>query len=265
MALAYWVFSLSDRVVLGKLSTLDQVGLYGIAFTFTGLLSLINASFGQAWAPIALKIYEEERDRAPIFFGRVMTHLLVGFGLLSVVITTFAKELLIVLSTPAYYPAASAVGPLALATTASATTHVTALGISLMMRTKYFAYYSWLAALLNLGLNILFVPRWGMLAASWTTAVSYLFLTVSYSITSQRLWPVFYEKKRMLVAGGLTFLFTFSAPLLPTFSLVFNIVIKSFYCSAFVGLLFLLKGLDGREWEAFLTFMRGRMVMARAI
>ena len=57
MALAYWVFGLSDRVVLGKLSTLDQVGLYGIAFTLTGLLSLVNASFGQAWAPIALRIY----------------------------------------------------------------------------------------------------------------------------------------------------------------------------------------------------------------
>jgi len=261
MALAYWVFSLSDRVVLGKLSTLDQVGLYGIAFTLTGLLSFVNASFGQAWAPIALKIYEEERDRAPIFFGRVMTHLLVGFGLLSVLITTFAKELLIVLSTSAYYPAASAVGPLALATTASASTHVTALSISLTMRTKYFAYYSWLAALLNLGLNILFVPRWGMLAASWTTAVSYLFLTVSYSITSQRLWAVKYETSKIFRVAALTLLFTVGVAFFPEMPLWLGVLFKSGYCFFFVGLLFALRVVDRQEWAVLLTSIVRRKVL----
>jgi O-antigen/teichoic acid export membrane protein len=261
MALAYWVFGLSDRVVLGKLSTLDQVGLYGIAFTLTGLLSLVNASFGQAWAPIALKIYEEERDRAPVFFGRVMTHLLVGFGLLSVLITTFAKEILIILSTSPYYPAASAVGPLTLAMTASASTHVTALGISLTMKTKYFAFYSWLAALLNLGLNVLLVPRWGMVAASWTTAAAYLFLTVSYSITSQRLWAVKYETSRIFRVATLTLLFTVGIVFFPETPLWLGVIFKSGYCFCFAGLLFALRVVNRREWTVLLTSIMGRKVL----
>ena len=260
MALAYWVFGMSDRVVLGKLSTLDQVGLYGVAFTLAGMLSLINAAVGQAWAPIALKMYEDERDRAPIFFGRVMTQILIGFGLLCVLVTTFAKELLVVLSTPAYYPAALAVGPLALAMMASASTHVTALSISLTMRTKYFAFYSWLAALLNLGLNILFVPRWGMVAASWTTAASYLFLTVSYSITSQRLWAVKYETSRIFRVAALTLLFTVGVAFFPEMPLWFGVIFKSGYCFCFTGLLFALRVVDRREWAVLLTSIVSRKV-----
>jgi O-antigen/teichoic acid export membrane protein len=263
-SLAYWVFAVSDRILLGKLSTLEQVGLYAVANQVTGMLAFFNGALGQAWSPHAIRVYEERQEYAPIFFGRVMTYVLAGFGLLSVGITTFSHEILMALSTPSFYAASLAIGPLALGTAAYATTQVTAIGISLKKKTYYFAIFSWAAALLNVGLNVLLIPMWGMIAASWTTMIAYLFLTLAYLTISQRLCPVFYEKKRILVAGVLTFLFTFSAPLLPTFSLIFNIIIKSFYCSVFVGLLFLLKGLDGREWEAFLTFMRGRSVAARA-
>lgn len=263
-SLAYWIFSVSDRILLGKLSTLQQVGLYAVANQVTSILALLNGSLGQAWSPHAVRVYEEQRESAPVFFGRVLTYILAGFGLLSVGITTFSHEILMVLSTPSFYAASLAIGPLALGVVAYATTQVTAIGISLMKKTYYFALFSWAAALLNVGLNVLLIPIWGMIAAGWTTLIAYLFLTLTYLTISQRLWPIFYEKKRILVAGGLTFLFTFSAPLLPTFSLVFSIIIKGFYCSAFVGLLFLLKGLDGREWEAFLTFMRGRSVAAQA-
>jgi len=262
-SLAYWVFAVSDRILLGKLSTLEQVGLYTVANQVTSILVFFHGALGQAWSPHAIRVYEEQPEQASVFFGRVMTYVLAGFGLLSVGITTFSSEILMVFSTPLFYGAKLAIGPLALGFVAYATTQVTAIGISLTKKTHYFALISWVAALLNVGLNVLLIPMWGMIAASWTTLIAYLFLTLTYLTISQRLWSVFYEKKRILVAGGLTFIFTFSAPLLPTFSIIFNILIKIFYCSAFVGLLFLLKGLDGREWEAFLTFMRGRSVAAR--
>lgn len=263
-SLAYWVFAVSDRILLGKLSNLEQVGLYTVANQVTGILAFFNGALGQAWSPHAIRVYEEHQEYAPIFFGRVMAYVLAGFGLLSVGITTFSHEILMVLTTPSFHAASFAIGPLALAIAAYATTHVTALGISLKKKTHYFAMFSWVAALLNVGLNVLLIPKWGMMAACWTTLAAYVFLTAAYLTFSQRLLPVFYEKKRILVVGGLSFLFTFSAPLLPTFSLIFNILIKSLYCFTFVGLVFLLKGLGGREWEAFLTFMRGRAVAARA-
>jgi len=264
-SLAYWVFAGSDRILLGKLSTLEQVGLYSVANQVTGVLGLFNGALGQAWSPHAVRLYEEQRESAPAVFGRVMTYILAGFGFLSVGITTFAREALMVLSTPSFYTARLAIGPLALAFVAYASIQVTAAGISLTKKTHYFALFSWAAALFNVGVNMLLIPIWGMMAASFTTLAAYLFLTVAYLIVSQKLWPVAYEKRRAVVVVGLTFLFTLAAPILPSLSLIFSVIVKFFYCLAFVGLLFLLRGLDEREWGALLAFMRGRFGLSRAV
>jgi O-antigen/teichoic acid export membrane protein len=260
-SLAYWVFGMSDRIVLGKLSTLDQVGLYTLAVQITGILTLITGAWGQAWSPHAVKAYIEQPTAAPAFFGRAMTYILFGFGFLSVVFGTFAKEVLVVFSTPSFYPAASAIGPLGLGIVAYASTQVTATGISFAKKTTYFAVVSWIAALMNLGLNVLLIPKWGMMAACWTTTASYLFLTVIYLVLSQKMWAVAYEKKRAYIIIGATFSFTVFASHLPELPLVFSLLMKTLYVAVFLGLVFASKALDRREWHGILAFIQHRKTM----
>lgn len=249
VSLAYWIFGVSDRIVLGKLSTFEQVGLYAVANTLAGGIGLFLGALSQAWSPYAIQIYEQQRDKAPFLFGQIFTYILIGFGLLSVGVTTFAYEGLVLLSSPAYYPAAIAIGPLALAFVAYASTQVTSAGISLTKRTQYFTFFSWIAALLNLGFNILFVPKWGMIASSWATTISYVFLTVSYLVVSQKLWAVKYEKRRVFVIIFLTFLFTIIAPIIFDLSFQHNVLLKGGYCLSFIALLALFQALDGREYS----------------
>lgn len=256
VGLAYWIFASSDRLVLGRLSTLEQLGLYAIGNNLTSLLAFVHSAIGQAWSPHAIRMREEQPEVAPVLFGQILTYILVGFGVLCVFYTAFAREALIIVASPAFYAAAPVVGPLALGFVAYATTHITALGISLSGRTGYLMLYSWISALLNLGLNILFVPRWGMMAAAWSTALSYVFITVAYVITSQRLLPVVYEKRRVFSATGLILLFTIAAPWLPTSNLLLTIVLKLAYCLLFVGLLFILKVFDQRELQSVGEFWR---------
>lgn len=264
-SLAYWIFASSDRIVLGKLSSLNQLGLYTIANGATSVLGLVNGALGQAWSPHAVQIYEEQPEVARVFFGQVMTYILIGFGFLCIMITTFGHELLMILSTPAFYPAALAIGPLSLGFVAYASTQVTALGISLTKKTKLLAIYSWIAAFLNFGLNMLFVARWGMIAASWTTAVSYMFLTAAYYLTSRRLWAVTYEKKRILRVAGLIFVFTVAVPFFPKLPLILSIIMKSIYCLSFVGFLFALGILDRREWTALSSLVRSKVFAAETV
>jgi O-antigen/teichoic acid export membrane protein len=254
VGLAYWVFASSDRLVLGKLSTLEQLGLYSIANSMTSVLAFVHSAIGQAWSPHAIRIREEHPAVAPILFGQIMTYILVGFGLLCVGYTTFAREALVILASPAFYAAAPAVGPLAIGFVAYASTHISALGISLSGKTGYFTLYSWISALLNLILNIIFVPHWGMMAASWSTAISYVFITLAYVWTSQRLIRVEYETRRAIIASVLITLFTIAAPFLPNLNLFVNIGIKIIYCLVFVVFLFAFKVLDQREWQSAREF-----------
>jgi O-antigen/teichoic acid export membrane protein len=256
MSVAYWVFASSDRIMLGKLASLEQVGLYSVAAAATSVLALVNSALGQAWSPHAVQAYEADSQKAAVLFGQVLTYIVAGLGLMAVGVAAFARDLLVVLTTPAFYAAAPAVAPLALGYLAYASTQVTAAGISLKKRTGYFALYAWIAAVLNIGLNFLLIPRWGMLGSAWATAASYGFLTVVYAVTSQRLWAIRYEWGRAVILVTLTLVFALGAMFLPALPLIQSIPLKAAYVLTFLALVFLFRALDQREIDAVRTLLR---------
>lgn len=252
--LAWWIFGTSDRIVLGKLGTISDVGLYSVAIGLSSFLALFVNALGLAWSPHSFHVYENQLEDAPAFFGRVATYIVLGFGILSVLVSTFAHEILVLLSTKPYYGAAVAVGPLALGYVAYASTQVTAASLSLRKKTIWFSIISWSAALLNIALNLLLVPRWGMLASAWATFVAYLFLTVAYFLVGQRLWAIAYEGRRITVAALLTLAFSAAVPLLPHLNLLESFALKIPYLLVFVALLTLFGAVDGREWTLLRRF-----------
>ncbi|HEV7565362.1 MAG TPA: oligosaccharide flippase family protein [Microbacteriaceae bacterium] len=263
-AVAWWVFDLSDRIIVGRAAGLRELGLYTVAVSLASTLALFTSALGQAWSPHAFKIYEEAPALAATFFGRAFTLILVGFGVLCVALTAFARPLLMLLSTPPFYDAARAVGPLALGFVAWATIQVTASGISLTKKTGYFAAYSWLAAGCNVGLNLLFVPRFGMLAAAWSTFVAYFLLTVAYMATSQRLWRVHYERRRAASAAILIVLFTAAYQYLPHFQLAPALALALGWCILFVVAIAALNVIDPRTLRPVMSRLtRGRRISER--
>jgi len=247
MSIAYWIFLTSDRIVLARLSNLEQVGLYSVAVTLVAVPSIAIAAVGQAWSPHAIAAYEADIEDAGRLVARMSTTILAGFGLLSVAITAFAPEVLAILSTPRYATAAAAVAPLALAMVAQASTNFTALGMSLTKRTAYLAVLAWMAAGVNAGLNVLLDGSYGMLGAAWATTASYVALTIGYHLVSQRLWQVPYERRQAALAIIATVAFTLLAPALPASGLVLTIILKALYCIAFIALLLALRVIDPAE------------------
>ena len=194
-SLATWVFLVSDRLLLGTLSTAEQLGLYTIAAGVVSVLTVGDAAFSQAWLPRALQTYEQDRGAASLLFSRALTFVLVGFGIAAVLVTAYAHELLRLLTTAEFFGAEAAVGPLALGAVALVTARVTSIGIVTSKRTGWSAGIAVAAALLNVSLNVAFIPDHGMLAAAWTSVATYAFITLVELVASRRLagtrfdWP----------------------------------------------------------------------------
>ena len=218
LSIAYWVFAVSDRIVLTKLSTLTQVALYTVASASTALLALAQVAVGRAFLPHAFRLYEEDADAAERLFAPILTYIFVLFGGVCVVLSAFSHEIVRVLAGDRYDGAAVAIGPLALGYLFYISTQVTGLPIQLTKRTGYFVRIAWAAAAVNLVLNIALVPLWGMLASAWATTVAYAFLTFGYVVIGQRLWPVRYDMRRSGVALGATIAFTTIGTALPSSS-----------------------------------------------
>ena len=265
-SLAYWVFTTSDRVLLSNLSTLEQAGLYSVAASVVNLANIAIMAVGQGWNPHAIQAYESDEAWARQLFPRMLTYILAGFGLLAVGLTVFADELITFLASSAFAEAATAVLPLAVGMLAYATTQVTAGGISLTKRTLWLALYSWMAALINLGLNLVLIPPLGMLGAAWATAAAYVFLTIAYAITSHRLWPLTYDWRRGTTILALTSVALLGSPLLPAADLgdpvmwVVANAVKLIYCAALLAAMFWLGGLDRAELNRLRLGILGREV-----
>ncbi|MEO7295106.1 MAG: oligosaccharide flippase family protein [Candidatus Limnocylindria bacterium] len=246
-SLAYWVFLTSDRLILGKLSTLEQLGLYSVANSLVSLATIAIGAFGQAWTPHAIQLYEDAREVAAVIYGRVMTYLLAGFGLLAVGLSVFGPELLMVLTGPGYQGAMSGIAPLAIAMVAMASTQITAGGITLAKRTHYLAVITWVAAVLNVALNVMLDARFGMVGAAWATAAAYISLTLMYLVTAQRLWPVTYEIRRSATLIALILAFSLGAGLLPSGFQLEIVALKAAYLVGFMAATLACRAIDGRE------------------
>jgi O-antigen/teichoic acid export membrane protein len=263
-SLAYWVFTTSDRVLLSNLSTLEQVGLYSVAASVVNIANIAILAVGQGWNPHAIQAYESDEAWARQLFARMLTYILAGFGLLAVGLTVFADELITFLASSDFAGAAAAVAPLAVGMLAYATTQVTAGGISLTKRTLWLALYSWIAALINLALNLVLIPPFGMLGAAWATAIAYVFLTIAYGLTSHRLWPFTYDWRRGTTILGLTAIAMLGSPLLPRSDLddpvmwVVANTLKLTYCAALLAAMFWLGGLDRAELHRLRLGILGR-------
>jgi O-antigen/teichoic acid export membrane protein len=188
--------------------------------------------------------------------------LLAVFGFLCVAVTAFASDLLAILTQPAYFGAAAAVPPLAIGMVAYASTSISSSGIGLMKRTSLLALASGLVAVLNVVLNLVLIPPYGMIGSAWATAISYITLSAVLLVVAQRLWPVRYEVRNSVLTIGLMALFTAAASMIPTALSLPGFLLKAGLCLAFVPMLFAIGALGSREVSAARTLFGATLARA---
>lgn len=243
-AVSYWIFMVSDRLVLAKLSTLDEVGLYGVANTVAAPLLIAIGVVGQAISPHALRIYTEDPEEASRFLGTLLTYILAAFGTACVALIAFAPELVRLFSGPAFYGARRSIPALGLALVALASSYVTAVGMYFTRRTKYLAVYSGCAAVLNVALCVALIPRFGQVGAAWSTTVAYLFLTLAYLRRSQALWPAAYQVRSVVKILVLLVVFSAVAGQPWGSSSIVGLAGRAVLCGLFVAGLVLSRAVD---------------------
>lgn len=201
-ALALWALAFLDRIMLGKLSTLDEVGQYAVANRVAGVLMLAVVAFTTAVGPQLFSLYSTDRELEKFIRARVLTYLTVTLSLGGICLALFGRELVKVVA-PDYHSAYEAVGLLVLSVVIFGVSSVTMAGISYTRRAGYFAVGAGIAFAVHVGLNFALMPSIGMLGAAISTAVAYALLAGFYLVISQRLYPTRYELHKVVFTVGL--------------------------------------------------------------
>jgi O-antigen/teichoic acid export membrane protein len=201
-ALALWALAFLDRIMLSRLSTLDEVGQYAVANRAASVLTLAVVAFTTAVGPQLLSLYSTDPSLEKFVRARVLKYLTVALCFGGLFLTLFARELVDILA-PDYDRAYKAVGILSLSIVAFGISSLTMAGISYTRRSSFFAIGAGVAFLVHVVLNLALMPSIGMLGAAISTLVAYAVLAVGYLLISQRLYPTRYEGRKVLLTLAL--------------------------------------------------------------
>jgi O-antigen/teichoic acid export membrane protein len=208
-ALALWAINFIDRIFIAQYKGQAEVGVYSVAVRISSAIVFLMIAFRLAWPAFAYSI-EDDRE-AKRTYSYVLTYLVFVCCWVSLALGVLAPWLVEWLARgPGFHRAADAVALLAFATTAYAAYTVVAIGIGRARQTQFNWVVSGVAAGVNVVLNVILIPPYGMIGAAISTAAAYLVLFLGLVLNSHRVYPVDYQWRRVLTLGtvaiGLTVL-----------------------------------------------------------
>ncbi len=214
-ALAMWVTNFGDRFMVGRLSTLGQVGQYSIAIRIGSVMVLLFTAFQTAWPAFAYAIKGE--DEAKRTYSFVLTYLVLIASWAAVALALFSPWIVRVLAprNHHFWPAARAVAPLAFSSVCFAGFIVVTIAVARTRKTQFNWIASAAGAVLNVGLNFWLIPAYGMLGAAWATLASYALLFAIRTWNAQLLYEVPYQWRRVGLVVGVAAALTAAGQLLP--------------------------------------------------
>ncbi|UTB33109.1 MAG: oligosaccharide flippase family protein [Methanobacterium sp. ERen5] len=173
--LSYWVVDSSDRYVIGIVLGTVFVGYYSPGYALGNMIIMILAPFSLLLPSILPKYYENgEIEKIKMFLKYSLKYFLCiaipsAFGL-----SILSKPILMVLSTPEIALNGYMITPfIAMSALLFGIYGITSNILVLKKKTKFIGIVWMIAAFLNLSLNILFVPYFGILGAAAITLIAY--------------------------------------------------------------------------------------------
>ncbi len=186
--IASWAMSLSDRYVLGFFRGSVEVGLYSVSYAISEqTIFMITSLFMVASAPIEYTIWENRGKEASREFLSKLTRYYLLIGLPAAVgLSVLAKPIISVLAAPEYFPGYRIVPLVVFGFFLVGITHRFSEALGFYKKSNILMYCMIGAALLNIGLNFLFIPKYGYIAAAATTLIAYGADLIARVILSRR-------------------------------------------------------------------------------
>ncbi len=185
--LSGWIVTVSDRYMIAYFIGISSVGIYSAAYNIGNLVAVFMGPIDTTLFPTISNLYrnnniEELRkylNYSVKFYLMLAVPSLFGLAVLS-------KSLLITLTTSEFLEAYFIVPIVALGTIAYAAGGIFSYILILSKKTKIAGMISGISSLINIALNIIFIPIMGIMGAAISTLITFFFVAFIYGILGFR-------------------------------------------------------------------------------
>jgi O-antigen/teichoic acid export membrane protein len=245
---AAFAVNFSDRFFLRYFSDLSTVGVYALGYKFGFMLSLLVVQpFDMIWQA---RIYEiAKRDASGKTFSRLCEYY--GFVLVTaaLALSIGIKELLTVISAADFHSAYKVVPVIALAYVFQGANRFFLAGTYIAKKTSHLGIVGVISAGANIALNLLLIPRFGMMGAAWATAVSFIIMSALSLAVSQRVYPIPYVFTRLVGIISMAAVIYFASTFVVLPSVAMQVVSKCLLFAMFPIVLYMIGFFSDKEVE----------------
>lgn len=255
-----WVYTLIDRYFITTMIGLQQVAIYSMGYRVGMMMDPILLSpFKSIFTSFKYKVYKEfdapkQIREIYVYYNFIGWFCIFGFSV-------FAKPAIVWLSTPDYVEAFRVVPLIVFSYYLDGLAEFYILGLCIYNKTIILSYILGMGAIVNIGLNIVMIPRFGIMGAAFATVLSYAIMNIGNFLIGKRYFDTglkYFEPFK----GGIVFLGLYGV-YFSTYKLFDNIYLElsfaSFLCLMFL-IISILIGLIPRE-----SVKKGLIFLARKI
>lgn len=216
------ILSQSDRIMINNYVGADKAAIYSLAYNASMVMQVIKESIRDAIVPW---MYQQLENKEYLSLKKLINSVLVLISMFTFLFIAFAPEIIRIMGSSKYYEAIWIIPPV---TTSVYFTFLYTIFSTIEFfyeKTKYAMYASVSSAILNVFLNLIFIKRFGYLAAGYTTLTCYIVLAIFHYFMAKRVLKSYYIKIDFNVIDT-KFIILYSIFVI-IFSSIFSLVYKS--------------------------------------
>ena len=200
--IADWGLAASDRVILERFVDKSALGIYSLGYTFGVIAAVVHGAVNRAFYPIIQRKLTDDPQHPDV--PRLGTAALGAVTVVCLGVALLSREAIEILTPPQFHAASDIAPWIVLGGVFQSMYQIWSQGTLYSGKTAGIPLMTGLAAATNIGLNLWLVPKFGIVAAAWTTVLAYLILALAHGLLSQRNHAISWQYGRwiMLIASA---------------------------------------------------------------
>jgi O-antigen/teichoic acid export membrane protein len=200
--IGYLIFASSDRYMINWLLDERQTGMYGFGYKIANIVMLMVQSIGIGYLPL---MYQQEKETDNVRFYRKMLFYYSFIMTYAVLFFLFFYKIILwpIVHNKEYWNGVSIVPYMSTAFLIMGMNYFVNIGMTLKNKTRYYFIPTFIAALVNIGLNFIFIKNFGFLGAAISALISQALNTFLITLISNRFMHIGFEWGKIFTVFGL--------------------------------------------------------------
>lgn len=264
--LSIMIMQVANIPILKEMTTPQTVAIYAVNNRLSIPMMLFISVFIYAWKPFYMSRYED--SDAKNLFARVLTYfsfsasiifLTIGFFIKFIVMLPFIGGTFIDSS---YWSGLGIVPIVMVSYFLNGVFNNFAAGFYIVKKTDYLPLAIGTAAVLNIVLNIVLIPYLGIWGSALATLISYFLAVVIIYVFLQKVYPIKYEWKRLVILIVLAGIFYLTGIYFTNdMTMVGSFIVRLLLLAGYLVSLFVTKFFNKAEIISFLAIFKRKKIV----